>query len=176
MIVNEHVLSLEQTRRHIEVLGRSFDFIHLSDLENRIHERNNKPFCLLTFDDGKRSNATVVDLELNRLGVPYFRSGFLYVVHNKYLLIWTETGVGGLFAYLALLFAGAGMGWECWKQNDGNLSMLALGITAATIGHIVHMNFDVFRIGPVQELLWLLAGLLVPMYRIGGGVTAGRPS
>ena len=70
VIVNEHVLSLEQTRRHVEVLGRCFDFIHLSELQNRIHARSKKPFCLLTFDDGKRSNATVVAPELKRLGVP----------------------------------------------------------------------------------------------------------
>ena len=36
VIVNEHVLSLEQTRRHVEALGRWFDFIHLSDLPKRI--------------------------------------------------------------------------------------------------------------------------------------------
>ena len=84
-------------------------------------------------------------------------------------------GMGGLFAYLAFLFAAVRMGWKCWKQNDGYLSMLALGITAAIIGQIVHMNFDVFRIGPVPELLWLLAALLVPMHRIGAGVPAGRP-
>jgi peptidoglycan/xylan/chitin deacetylase (PgdA/CDA1 family) len=70
VIVNEHVLSLEQTRRHVEVLGRWFDFIHLGDLQNRIHARGKKLFCLLTFDDGKRSNATVVAPELKRLGVP----------------------------------------------------------------------------------------------------------
>lgn len=70
VIVNEHVLSLDQTRRHVEVLGRWFDFIQLSELENRIHARSKKPFCLLTFDDGKRSNATVVAPELKRRGVP----------------------------------------------------------------------------------------------------------
>lgn len=70
VIVNEHVLSLEQTRRHVAVLGRWFDFIHLNDLAGRIHARSKKPFCLLTFDDGKRSNATVVAPELKRLGVP----------------------------------------------------------------------------------------------------------
>lgn len=70
VIVNEHVLSLEQTRRHVEVLSRWFDFIHLSELRNRLYARNKKPFCLLTFDDGKRSNATVVAPELKRLGVP----------------------------------------------------------------------------------------------------------
>jgi peptidoglycan/xylan/chitin deacetylase (PgdA/CDA1 family) len=70
VIVNEHVLSLEQTRRHVDVLRRWFDFIHLSDLENRTQTRSKKPFCLLTFDDGKRSNATLVAPELKRLGVP----------------------------------------------------------------------------------------------------------
>lgn len=96
----------------------------------------------------------------------YFRSGFLYVVHNKYLLIWSETGIGGLLAYLAFLFGALRTGWRCWKQNDRYLSILALGITAAIVGDLVHMNFDVFQIGPVQELLWLLAGLLIPMQRL----------
>jgi peptidoglycan/xylan/chitin deacetylase (PgdA/CDA1 family) len=70
IIVNEHVLNQEQTRRHVDVLGRWFDFIHLNDLPVRLSRRNKKPFCLLTFDDGKRSNATIVGPELKRLGVP----------------------------------------------------------------------------------------------------------
>src|SRR3979409_1378261 len=70
IIVNEHTLDLEQTRRHVDTLGRWFDFIHLNELPTRLKRLNGKPFCLLTFDDGKRSNATVVAPELERLGVP----------------------------------------------------------------------------------------------------------
>jgi len=70
IIVNEHTLDLEQTRRHVVTLGRWFDFIHLNELPARLNRRSGKPFCLLTFDDGKRSNATVVAPELERLGVP----------------------------------------------------------------------------------------------------------
>jgi len=70
IIVNEHTLDREQTRRHVDTLGRWFDFIHLNELPARLNRRNGKPFCLLTFDDGKRSNATVVAPELERLGVP----------------------------------------------------------------------------------------------------------
>jgi peptidoglycan/xylan/chitin deacetylase (PgdA/CDA1 family) len=70
VIVNEHILDREQTRRHVDVLSRSFDFIHLDDLPRRLYRRRKKPFCLLTFDDGKRSNATAVAPELERLGVP----------------------------------------------------------------------------------------------------------
>jgi peptidoglycan/xylan/chitin deacetylase (PgdA/CDA1 family) len=70
IIINEHVLNREQTRRHVDVLGRWFDFIHLSELPERIYRHNKKPFCLLTFDDGKKSNATEAAPELKRLGVP----------------------------------------------------------------------------------------------------------
>jgi len=80
VIVNEHTLTAVQTRRHVEVLGRWFDFIHLDDLPRRLAQPGQRPFCLLTFDDGKRSNATEAAPELVRLGVPavfYVTTGFL---------------------------------------------------------------------------------------------------
>lgn len=70
IIVNEHTLTREETRSHVEALHPHFDFIHLNDLPARLKARGKKPFCLLTFDDGKRSNATVTAPELERLGVP----------------------------------------------------------------------------------------------------------
>src|SRR5437660_9547019 len=140
-----------------------------------MHPVDDFVLSIISGPSGLMSRRKNISLVMQHFLTSYFRSGVLYVVHNKYLLIWTETGMGGLFAYLAFLFAAVRMGWKCWKQNDGYLSMLALGITAAIIGQIVHMNFDVFRIGPVPELLWLLAALLVPMHRIGAGVPAGRP-
>lgn len=70
VIVNEHTLDRDETRRHVEVLGRWFDFIQLNELPERLGRRNKRPFCLLTFDDGKRSNATQVAPVLEKLGVP----------------------------------------------------------------------------------------------------------
>ncbi len=70
IIVNEHVLNREDTRLHVEVLARHFDFIGLADLCRRVSSPTKRPFCLLTFDDGKRSNATVAAPELLKLGVP----------------------------------------------------------------------------------------------------------
>src|SRR5438270_12380696 len=69
-----------------------------------------------------------------------FRNGFLYAVHNKYLLIWTGTGIGGLLAYLGLLTGALRRGWKCWQQNNGFLSMLARPVTAAISGPRMHMN------------------------------------
>jgi len=70
IIVNEHTLNREQTRRHVDALSRSFEFIALDDLPERLAKGAQKPFCLLTFDDGKRSNALATAPELSRLGVP----------------------------------------------------------------------------------------------------------
>jgi peptidoglycan/xylan/chitin deacetylase (PgdA/CDA1 family) len=70
IIVNEHILDREQTRRHVEVFGRWFDFIPLKELPERLNHPRKRPFCLLTFDDGKRSNAAAAAPELERLGVP----------------------------------------------------------------------------------------------------------
>jgi peptidoglycan/xylan/chitin deacetylase (PgdA/CDA1 family) len=70
IIVNEHTLTRDETLRHVDILGRWFEFIALTDLPERLARRSGKPFCLLTFDDGKCSNATVTAPELKRLGVP----------------------------------------------------------------------------------------------------------
>jgi peptidoglycan/xylan/chitin deacetylase (PgdA/CDA1 family) len=70
VIVNEHTLSREQTRFHIEVLGRWFDFVSLAQLPIRLNTGGRRPFCLMTFDDGKRSNFTEAAPELEQHGVP----------------------------------------------------------------------------------------------------------
>ncbi len=70
MIINEHALSRAQTSFHVKVLRRWFDFIALADLPNRLAQPASRPFCLLTFDDGKRCNFSETAPELERLGVP----------------------------------------------------------------------------------------------------------
>jgi peptidoglycan/xylan/chitin deacetylase (PgdA/CDA1 family) len=70
VIINEHTLTAEQTRRHVEVLARWFDFIHLDELPRRLRTPGRRPFCLLTFDDGKRSHFTHVAPELERHRIP----------------------------------------------------------------------------------------------------------
>lgn len=95
-----------------------------------------------------------------------FRRGFLYTVHNKYLLVWAEIGFAGLLAYLAFLFGALRKGWATWKRNDRLLSTIALGLTAALIGNMVHQSVDIFHDRAVTQLLWLVAGLLFAMHSI----------
>ena len=44
VIINEHTLTAEQTRRHVEVLGRWFDFIRLEELPQRLARPGRRPF------------------------------------------------------------------------------------------------------------------------------------
>jgi len=70
VIINEHWLSADETRAHVTWLARRFDLIHHDELRARLSRRAARPFCLLTFDDGKRSNAIETAPELARMGVP----------------------------------------------------------------------------------------------------------
>ncbi|HEY5910157.1 MAG TPA: polysaccharide deacetylase family protein [Verrucomicrobiae bacterium] len=70
VIVNEHTLTNAQTELHLQVLGRWFDFIALDELPQRMARPGRRPFCLLTFDDGKRSNFSQTAPVLERLRVP----------------------------------------------------------------------------------------------------------
>ena len=70
VIVNWHTLTARETRFQVDVLSHWFEFIHHDELPDRLVRPRARPFCLITFDDGKRSCATEAAPELARLGVP----------------------------------------------------------------------------------------------------------
>jgi len=107
---------------------------------------------------------------------PEFRKGFLYTVHNKYLLVWSEIGPGGLLAYLAFFLGILRVGRACWKQGDSFLATLALGMTVAVIGNMVHQGVEILHDRGITQLLWLIAGILVAMQEILRAPTASCDS
>lgn len=70
VIINNHIQNRIEIRRQVEALSPYFDFIGLDELIARMHQNKGKPFCLLTFDDGKYINYEETAPELERLGVP----------------------------------------------------------------------------------------------------------
>jgi O-antigen ligase len=92
---------------------------------------------------------------------PEFGGEFLYTVHNKYLLVWAEAGLGALLAYLWFLGSTVRRGWRGTVANNRVFSPIALGLTAGICGHLVHMTVDDFRGRPGIQSLVLFAGLLV---------------
>ncbi len=105
---------------------------------------------------------------IRQYATPEFSGEWLYAVHNKYLLVWAETGIGALVAFISFLVVTIRRGWQCWKLHDRLLSPLALAFTAAIIGHMAHMLAEVFNHRPQVQLLWVIAGLIAALHNIAG--------
>jgi O-antigen ligase len=102
-------------------------------------------------------------LNINDVLTPELSGEFIYTVHNKYLLVFAETGIGGILSFLWFLLATIRRGWNIWMQKSPLYSMLALGIAAAIIGQMVHMTVEIFDSRAQVQPLWILAALIVSM-------------
>ena len=114
---------------------------------------------------GANSFGAVINLYLP----PELSQEWLYAVHNKYLLVWAETGIGGLLAFVAFLVGTVRCGLLCWRANDPFLSPLALGLTAGIVGEIAHMFVEIFNGRAPVQLLWVIAALVTVMVDMGRG-------
>jgi hypothetical protein len=65
-----------------------------------------------------------------------------------------------LITFLWFLAATIRLGWLGWRARDPWFSPVALGFTCALIGHVVHMQVDLFTERPQVEMLWIAAALL----------------
>ena len=95
-----------------------------------------------------------------------FTGEFVYTVHNTYLLVWAETGVGGVVVFVWILGSVTGGALRCSRSHGGMLGSAALGMAAALIGLMVQMSVDIFRSDAANYLLWLFAGLIVAIGRL----------
>lgn len=98
---------------------------------------------------------------------PEYGEAWVYAVHNMYLRIWSETGLGGLLVYLAFLLLTLRWGRRAYAQGDAFLAPLALGFSAGVMGHMAHMMFDTFHSRPNVQALWLSAAMIGALYLIG---------
>ena len=106
-------------------------------------------------------------IRIKDYATPEFNGEWLYSVHNKYLLIWAETGIGALLTFIWFLAVTVRRGWRSVRSGERYLSPLALGLTAAIIGHVSQMFVEAFNGRPLMQLLWLMAGLVTAMSYIG---------
>ena len=112
----------------------------------------------------------ITGLGINNVGInipqyagPQFDGQWLYTIHDKYLLVWAEAGIGALIAFLCFLGLTLHRGWRCARSRDRTLAPLAVAITAGVAGQLFHMGVDIFQSKPEVEGLWLIAALLIAM-------------
>ncbi len=105
-------------------------------------------------------------LELPNYIPPRFGSEWHYTVHNKYLLVLSETGIIGFVGWFGFLLLTLWRGIRLWRLRDPLLSMIGLGILTTLLGHSSHMLNEVFNMRTPVQFLWCYSAMLYAMVRI----------
>jgi O-antigen ligase len=98
---------------------------------------------------------------MKRYGAVYGDWGeWVFTVHNKYALVWAETGLGGIAAFIWFLAASMRRGLDGARGPDPLMSTVSLAFAAALAGHLIHLSVDLFSERPQVQLLWTVAALI----------------
>jgi len=99
------------------------------------------------------------------LTVDYSRA-WISTVHNRYLLIWAETGVIGLAVFLWFLLSTLRRALGGVRSANRTLALAAAGLFAGVLAAMVHMTVDLYHNRPLVQILWLVAGLVIAVERL----------
>ncbi len=98
---------------------------------------------------------------------PYLTAEFarewISTVHNKYLLVWAETGILGLATFLFLLGSTVKRAFRLVASSDAYYAPLALGLASGIVANMVHMFADIFNNRPHTQVLWLVLALVIAL-------------
>ncbi len=119
--------------------------------------------------------------EIRNYVTPDLLGLYLYEVHNMYLLVWAETGLVGLAAFVLFLVTlikprrSAGLSLVRQepepegtrrKGADGLVRYLGLGVYLGVVAMAVHMMVDIFNSRVLLASLLVLAGLITASERL----------
>jgi len=91
---------------------------------------------------------------------------WLAPVHNKYLLVWSETGTIGILSFILFYLAIGKEAWQCYKSDHPVFSPLGAALLAGLCGYATHMMLDRFGSRSALQLLWLIAAIAYSMRRL----------
>ena len=103
-----------------------------------------------------------------------FSGAWLRAVHNKYLLVWSETGTVGLALFLFSLAYTLRLAFRTARVGHPLLSPLGAALGGGLLGHMAHMLVDIFNNRPQTTFLWLITGIVVVIHALA--MRAGAPS
>jgi putative inorganic carbon (HCO3(-)) transporter len=87
--------------------------------------------------------------------------GNINVIHDKYLSIWTETGLLGLISFLWLLLAAGRLAVQTLKSTKDGYTLTAItGLLAGLIVYMVNMSAATFNDRPRLQFMWLILALI----------------
>lgn len=103
-----------------------------------------------------------------------FSADWISTVHNRYMLIWAETGLFALAAFIWFLLAALARATRVIRSGDRTVALAAAGLFAGIVANAIHMTVDQFHSRPLIQLLWFVAGLLIALERLSRRDAAKR--
>ncbi len=91
---------------------------------------------------------------------------WLNLVHNGWLLIWSETGTISFALFVAFWLAIAWHAIKLIRKGQQFYGLLALGILASMAGAATHMMVEIFASRVLAQIIWTNAALITAMIRM----------
>lgn len=115
----------------------------------------------------------VIGVGLNNFGIVLFDyveadqfGAWLNLVHNRWLLIWAETGTIGMIFYVSFYFTTIWQAWKLVRRGHPVYGPIALGIMASMLGAGTHMLMEIYKWRILQQMIWTDAALIVALARL----------
>jgi putative inorganic carbon (HCO3(-)) transporter len=107
---------------------------------------------------------------ISSLQQAYFQGQyFATVVHNKYLLVTSETGMMGLGIFLWTLYIVYSYAFRLLASEKTFYWAIGTGMVGALVGASIQMLFDIYNADLLITLFWVLVGLTFASYKISLG-------
>lgn len=87
-------------------------------------------------------------------------------VHNKYFLVWAETGSVGLFFWLWFLLAALYQGMRAALTSNRVKGISALGFSCALLAISYHLTSDHLLNRSITLLVWLVVAVLTSIHKL----------
>jgi O-Antigen ligase len=94
------------------------------------------------------------------------RGEWLYIVHNQYLLVFSETGIVGLFFFLLIIATVVNTCVCCIKYNDPLISPLSLGMMSGIVAYLLFMMIELSVSRLNVQLFWIMVAIAVASERL----------
>ena len=88
---------------------------------------------------------------------------WIYLVHNNYMLIWSEIGTIGFIIYILFIFYIYRNILFSLKLLVSNLSLVGISIISSLIALNIHMFFESFAGGSAAFLFWFMCAFAVSL-------------
>jgi len=88
-------------------------------------------------------------------------------IHNRYLLVWAESGSFAVLCYVSFLGSAIIKAWSCIKSKQRWISLMGAGLGCAILSLCIQMFTGSFHMRGITLFVWLLVALAAGLHNLG---------